>query len=446
MDLSQVQEETSVLINSIEDGFTPVHPVKGLTVITAAIFVVGEMAGSGVLALPKAVLDAGWVGLVMILLCAVMSAYTGATLGRCWIILQDRFEKYREQTRYPYPAIGYEAFGNVGRLLVSFCVNASLFGAAIVYLLIASENIESILKGFNWHVSFCVLLPFIALFLWPITWLGTPKDFWLVGFIAMAATATACFCMFIQMLIDKGDHHKPDYPPSDFGRFFLSFGVIMFAFSGHPAFPTFQHDMKEPKKFSKSVIIGYSILFCIYFPVSAAGYFVYGDENEDNILNVISDSWLRTIALILVTVHLVMGFIIVINPFSQEIEDLLHIDKKFNWKRVINRTVVVATILFVAESIPQFGVILGLVGGSTVTLLTFVFPSLFYLKLCSAESPDGSYCKIALPLHQRVFHFEIILVGVIGIVSSTYSAIDAIVTGQSSFTVPCYVNQTAAHG
>lgn len=444
MDPSQDQDETRGLIN--QDGFKPAHSVKGLTVLTAAIFVVGEMAGSGVLSLPKAVLDAGWFGLVMILLCAVMSAYTGVILGRCWTILQDRFEEYREQTRYPYPAIGYEAFGNVGRYLVSFCVNATLFGVGTVFLLIASENIEELLASVHKDVSFCILLPFIALCLWPITWLGTPKDFWVVGIMAMAATATACFCMFVQILVDRDPHHKPAYPSTDFGKFFLSFGVILFAFGGHAAFPTVQHDMKEPKKFSKSVAIAYSIIVCMYFPVSAAGYFVYGENNKDSILSVVSDSWLRTIALILITVHLVMGFIIVINPFSQEVEDLLQIDKKFNWKRVINRTVVVASILFVAESIPQFGVILGLIGGSTVTFLTFVFPSLFYLKLCSTESPDGSYRRITLPLYQWVVHFEIILVGLIGGISSTYSAIDAIVTGQSSFTVPCYVNQTAAHG
>jgi vesicular inhibitory amino acid transporter len=40
-------------------------------------------------------------------------------------------------------------------------------------------------------------------------------------------------------------------------------------------------------------------------------------------------------------------------------------------------------LLFVAESIPNFGSILDLVGGSTVTLLTFVFPPTFYLLLMS---------------------------------------------------------------
>ena len=37
------------------------HALSGLTVVTAVLFITGEMTGSGVLALPKAVKDAGWV-------------------------------------------------------------------------------------------------------------------------------------------------------------------------------------------------------------------------------------------------------------------------------------------------------------------------------------------------------------------------------------------------
>ena len=57
----------------------------------------------------------------------------------------------------------------------------------------------------------------------------------------------------------------------------------------------------------------------------------------------------------------------------------------FNWKRCAFRTFSVLVLLFIAESIPNFGAILNLVGGSTVTLLTFVFPPFFYMKLVDAS-------------------------------------------------------------
>ena len=47
----------------------------------------------------------------------------------------------------------------------------------------------------------------------------------------------------------------------------------------------------------------------------------------------------------------------------------------------------VGAVLFIAETIPHFGAILSLVGGSTTTLLAYVLPSVFYLKLC--HTPTG---------------------------------------------------------
>jgi hypothetical protein len=63
----------------------------------------------------------------------------------------------------------------------------------------------------------------------------------------------------------------------------------------------------------------------MYFPVSAAGYFVYGGQITDNILDVVSRGPAHTVVSILIIAHLMLGFIIVINPFCQEIEHLLKI-------------------------------------------------------------------------------------------------------------------------
>ena len=57
----------------------------------------------------------------------------------------------------------------------------------------------------------------------------------------------------------------------------------------------------------------------------------------------------------------------------------------FNWKRCAFRTFSVFGLLFVAETVPSFGAILDLVGSSTVTLLTFIFPPYFYMKLADAS-------------------------------------------------------------
>ena len=49
-------------------------------------------------------------------LCCLISAYTGKILGQAWIIVQKRNPEYQTgHVRYPYPAIGQAAFGKSGR-------------------------------------------------------------------------------------------------------------------------------------------------------------------------------------------------------------------------------------------------------------------------------------------------------------------------------------------
>jgi len=57
----------------------------------------------------------GWIGIVLLPLCCVANGWCGILLGRCWLILEERFPEYKEQCRNPYPAIGFEVFGKPGR-------------------------------------------------------------------------------------------------------------------------------------------------------------------------------------------------------------------------------------------------------------------------------------------------------------------------------------------
>ncbi|XP_071113717.1 uncharacterized protein [Haliotis cracherodii] len=415
----------------------------GLTIWTAAVFIVGEIAGSGVLALPSAVEGAGWIGLVLILLCCIISAYTGDVLGKAWCLVRERYEEYQGQVRYPYPAIGEVTYGKPGRYLVSFSINFTLFGVSVVFLLLASENIQSLLADVHANVSFCYWLIIVAGVLTPLSWLGTPKDFWPVAIGATVATSIACVVLFSNILVDSHHNHHPVvHTPPGFLTFFTAFGTICFAFGGHPAFPTFQADMKDESKFGRAVFFAYMIVLAMYLPVSTVGYFVYGKKLDPNVLQTVSSGPMLYVVEIVITIHLLCAFIIVLNPFSQELEEIFKIPNAFGIKRCLLRTGIVAVVLFVAESVPHFGAILALVGGSTTTLLAYVLPSLFYLKLCRME---GNWENVHIPLHIKLLNYEIVFVGVVAGAASTYSAIAGLAQ-PGAFTVPCYVNITAALG
>ncbi len=87
----------------------------GLGIVTAAIFLAGEMAGTGVLALPAAMIGTGWAGLMLIVLFTLNACYSGTRLGMCWVILEERYPEFKGIIRDPYPTIGEKAVGRWGR-------------------------------------------------------------------------------------------------------------------------------------------------------------------------------------------------------------------------------------------------------------------------------------------------------------------------------------------
>ena len=110
------------------ENFVSLEAEKGLTIFTAAIFIIGEMAGSGVLALPFAIVGAGWTGIAMLILCCFASGYCGMVLGRSWTLLRERHKAYRGHVRYPYPAIGEKAYGKWASIAVTVCIQVTLLG------------------------------------------------------------------------------------------------------------------------------------------------------------------------------------------------------------------------------------------------------------------------------------------------------------------------------
>ena len=70
--------------------------------------------------------------------------------------------------------------------------------------------------------------------------------------------SVACIILVVLMGLDSNKkdvtviHNKVD--PLSFAA---AFGTICFAFGGHPTFPTFQNDMKQPQRFGASCILAY---------------------------------------------------------------------------------------------------------------------------------------------------------------------------------------------
>jgi vesicular inhibitory amino acid transporter len=454
---SNVQEGYSLVSNSantmenVECG-QKFRNMKGMGWVVTCLFIVGETAGGGLIAMPTAMISAGLIGgVAVILFGALMCAYTGNLLSENWTVLQQRWPEYRTHCRKPYPAMGLRALGPKFMFIVSSCLNVTQFGTAVVFLLLASKNLESFLQAYGGvQIGFCYLVLIVAAFMLPFTMLKSPKDFWWAVIGAMVTTSIAVSLIVYGVLTDKDtcmkQVHYPDIVPS---RFFMCFGTVMFAYGGHGAFPTIQHDMKKPYHFKRSVYAAFAIIFCMYLPVSISGYLVYGDSLRDSIIPSIQDMTIQQAVNVLITLHVVLALTIVFNPLNQELEELLNIPYHFGWQRFVTRSGMMVAVVIVAETVPNFGVLLDLVGGSTITLMALIFPVIFNFFTTAANTKyNGALAnkdetpltfKEAIentPKHKIIVFSLILFFAIVGGGTASISAMGTMLN--SEFSQPCY--------
>lgn len=71
--------------------------------------------------------------------------------------------------------------------------------------------------------------------------------------------------------------------------------------------------------------VHFSVILILYLPVAAAGYFVYGEAVDPNIVLTVKNTTLMMLANMLLAMHLILAFLIIINPVCQELEEIFQV-------------------------------------------------------------------------------------------------------------------------
>ncbi|KAK6053595.1 transmembrane amino acid transporter protein [Cooperia oncophora] len=266
---------------------------SGFSWWVAAVFIIGETAGSGLVAMPNAIKNTGLIGgPILLCLLAVVTARTAMQLGDNWLLMQKRWPQYLEPCRSPYAEMAYRSIGGRASQIAHVLIQITLFGGASVFSLLAARNIADLLHLFGYPIHFCISLFAVAIFSMAFHDATQPYAFLAASYTTVTAK-----------------------------QFTLGFGTIVFAYGGHPVFPTIQHDMVKPRHFSKAVILSYIVLFLLYSPVALTGYAVYGTSVSDSIISSIQTPVLRLLISILITLHVLFSILIIINPLHQGVEE-----------------------------------------------------------------------------------------------------------------------------
>ncbi|KAH0860783.1 LOW QUALITY PROTEIN: hypothetical protein HID58_089044 [Brassica napus] len=314
-----------------------------------------------VLSVPYALASGGWLSLIIFFTIAITTLHCAILIKRC----MDMDPLIRS-----YPDIGYKAFGNTGRVVVSIFMNLELYLVATSFLILEDDNLNKLFSnvGFNFmglefggKQMFIVL---VALIILPSVWLDDMRIL----------------------------SYNNDSKIFRINGVTTSVSLYAFCYCAHPVFPTLYTSMKNKRQFSNVMVICFTICTFIYASVAILGYLMYGSNNQSQItLNLPTDKLISKVAICTTLVNPIAKFALVVTPIMDALRS------RFSWflpnkkaAGLILSTVLVASNLIVALLLPFFGDLMSLVGAFLSATASVILPYLWQI-LTSRVRHAGSH-------------------------------------------------------
>ncbi|KAK1288545.1 hypothetical protein QJS10_CPB19g01335 [Acorus calamus] len=383
--------------------------------------IIVSIVGTGVLGLPFAFRNAGWLSASLALTFAALSTlYTMLLLVRC----RDRLEEEDPAVEInTYGDLGGKALGEVGRYATEFLVVISQSGGAVAYLVFIGQNLQTLLPASSAATNITTPSFFIFALLLPAEIvLSFIKS--LPSLAPFSAFADACNLLAmaiviktdIQLLFRGGAgggifSRRPAFAGGAAGLLF-AMGVSVFCFEGFGVTLALESSMADPRRFSSVLSQAFAAITSVYVCFGFFGYFAYGDLTRDIVTLNLPHDWSAAVVKVGLCIALTFTFPIMMHPIHEIVEARL---RTSGWSRKlfygsrgteyvavhVSRSLLVVAVALVASVIPGFGAFISFVGGTVCALLSFVFPAWFHLILMGPS----------LDLRQKVIDYMIVIAG-----------------------------------
>ncbi|CAJ2645327.1 unnamed protein product [Trifolium pratense] len=341
--------------------------------------------GIGMLSMPYAVSEGGWLSFMMLFIFAMICWYTALLLERC-MNEQPLIKSYVD--------IGQVAFGYKGRAVIASFIYLELFLIAVELLILEGDNLEKLFPNMSLTIigfkigSKTGFVLITALVVLPTTWLRSLGALAYISVGGIFASVILIGCVLWVGEVDGVGFHERGKLVNLEG---LSTAMSLFAFCycAHALLPTICNSMKDRKQFSKVLLVCFVASTIIYGTVAVLGYRMFGDHLKSQItLNLPTNTISTKIAIYTTVINPFTKYPIVITPITNAIEEKWHLCKSRPISILFRTTIVVSSVL-VALFVPFFGYIMAFIGAFLSVAISLLFPCLCYLKIHKAARRFG---------------------------------------------------------
>ncbi|KXJ22393.1 amino acid transporter AVT3B [Exaiptasia diaphana] len=311
-----------------------------------------------------------------------------------------------------YGDLGLYALGPIGKMLVDTSIVVSQIGFSCGYLIFISENIADMTSD---HFSkFAVLMAMLP----PLLVLVNFRHLKRLAIFSIFADFANVFAYCVVFWFDFEHFDRVRLHPTlanlDGLPFFL--GIAIYCYEGAGMILALELSCaKEARpKFRKIFKFTLGLVTTLTITFGACGYLSFGTTTRTIITLNLPPGPFPVIVRSCLCFSLFFTYPVMMFPAVAILEKQFVEDKKyqFYYGSLIRVLVVVSSGLIVMV-IPNFSILMSLVGSSCCTLLSFIFPALFHLKIFQDE----------LTFSQRATDFFIIGVGMIGTLIGTSDVI-----------------------
>ncbi|KAL6059620.1 Proton-coupled amino acid transporter 1 [Balamuthia mandrillaris] len=357
--------------------------------------------GSGLLGLPFAFKEGGVLAtFFMMALVGIISAHT-----MYWLVACKRKINTYDTSVVTYSDIGRHTYGKWMARAIDFLLLFTQFGFTCVYVVYLSTNTQTFMPHINWRLVMLMWLPALCI----LANLQTLKH---MSPIALLANITILFSLCVVLiaaitnLAHKLDHnHTMDavdvhwFINPSLRHVPVAFGMAVYAFEGIGVVLPAETSMKQPRKFPMVLTWVVVVSTINYIMFGLLCYLGFGHSTDDLITKNLkefangNDVWVafsyivRILLLFTIFATYPIQLFVVTDIGEEAMFKPGRLSPRFKLlKQIIFRCCLVLLGCVVAVAVPNFGLLIGLIGALGSASLQFIFPSLFIFKLFPESS------------------------------------------------------------
>ena len=415
------------VVGAEETTETPEVPLrKGqATTLQTGLNMLNELEGAGLLGMAYTFALAGWASVGCLVVCGMMAGYTGHCLAMCM------YDGKGVRVRDTYRAVGHACFGPWCELSVLVVQMTNLVSVGIVYLVLIGSTLDSVYAlvdqqdpAWSWlaNAGRRVWSALATLAVLPTVHIGGYRK---VSALSAAGTLILLAIVVMGIIIsareiaDEGSPAHLSVKPS-LASIPAAFSIFVFAFSCHGIFPDLEASMAHPEHFGTVVSTVFTFNIFTKAVFGLLGFFAFGSATE-KVMTANFAPTPRAIISALIAANTMLSFPLPLIPVFNALKRARDEERSSATWDAVQRTAIVLFCGTVAVAVPDFGVAMGFMGSLTLPFLTFIWPTIFFVRL-HRERLSGVIVA---------WSYTIACCGAVGSVAGLYANVKLVVNGYS---------------